>query len=147
MDIDSTIESPLLDGCYHIYLDIGANTGVHARKLFEPEKYPNSPYLPMFNNAFGDVEFRRNHTCAIGFELNPLHQDHLNNLQHSYNSKGWRTHFFAPSSEENSFQEEIKTTSEVICLFILFYYYLFTKKKKYERILKCKTSQYNQYRV
>ena len=100
--IDSSIEGLLLDGWYHIYFDIGANIGVHVRKLFEPEKYPNSPYVPIFDDVFGDVEFRRRHTCAIGFELNPVHSEHLTNLQHCYNSKGWRTHFFVPRAVGNS---------------------------------------------
>ena len=25
-----------LDGCYHVYLDVGANVGIQIRKLFEP---------------------------------------------------------------------------------------------------------------
>jgi len=28
-----------LDGCYHIYLDVGTNIGIQVRKLFEP-RYP-----------------------------------------------------------------------------------------------------------
>ena len=27
------------DGCYHIFLDMGANVGVHGRFLLEPDKY------------------------------------------------------------------------------------------------------------
>lgn len=39
----SPSEQPKLgDGCYHIFLDVGANIGVHTRFLFEPMKYPEA---------------------------------------------------------------------------------------------------------
>ena len=30
------------DGCYHVFLDVGANLGVHGHFLFELEKYPEA---------------------------------------------------------------------------------------------------------
>ena len=63
-----------LDGCYHVYLDVGTNVGIQIRKLYEPEKYPNASI-----HKFFDEHFKRNnvsssrHICAIGFEPNPRH--------------------------------------------------------------------------
>jgi hypothetical protein len=42
-----------LDGCYHVYLDVGSNVGVQVRKLFEPDLYPDAPVLEVFNSVFG----------------------------------------------------------------------------------------------
>ena len=28
------------DGCYHVFLDVGSNRGVHGRFFYEPELYP-----------------------------------------------------------------------------------------------------------
>ena len=28
------------DGCYHVFLDVGSNIGVHARFLYEPDLFP-----------------------------------------------------------------------------------------------------------
>ena len=44
-----------LDGCYHVYLDLGTNTGVQIRKLFEPHKFPSADVLPIFDKYFGPV--------------------------------------------------------------------------------------------
>ena len=38
-----------LDGCYHVYLDVGFNIGIQIRKLFEPEKYPGAYLHSIFN--------------------------------------------------------------------------------------------------
>ncbi len=45
--------SSLLDGCYHVYLDVGSNVGVQVRKLYEPELYPQAAVKPVFDEAFG----------------------------------------------------------------------------------------------
>ena len=42
-----------LDGCYHVYLDVGSNVGVQVRKLFQPEDYPRAKVLPVFEDFFG----------------------------------------------------------------------------------------------
>ena len=34
--------SKLGDGCYHVFLDIGSNIGIHGRFLYEPDRYPDS---------------------------------------------------------------------------------------------------------
>ena len=45
--------SDLLDGCRHVYLDVGSNIGVQVRKLYQPELYPGAGILPVFKEAFG----------------------------------------------------------------------------------------------
>jgi hypothetical protein len=43
------------DGCRYVFLDLGANVGVQARKLYEQEKYKNSAKSIMnhFSKHFG----------------------------------------------------------------------------------------------
>ena len=48
-----------LDGCQHVYLDMGTNTGVQIRKLFEPHLFPNASVLPIFDKFFGRAEKRK----------------------------------------------------------------------------------------
>ena len=49
----------ILDGCHHVYLDVGSNIGVQIRKLFEPEKFPNAGIHSFFQKSFGSIEKRR----------------------------------------------------------------------------------------
>ena len=44
-----------LDGCHHVYLDMGTNTGVQIRKLYEPHLFPNASVLPIFDKFFGPI--------------------------------------------------------------------------------------------
>lgn len=83
------------------FLDVGANVGTHVRKLFEPEKYPGSPYLKVFHESFGTPEHRARPTaetgiCAFGFEANPRHAARLQEISKAYNRKGWHVRFFSP---------------------------------------------------
>ena len=52
-----TPQNPL-DGCYHVYLDVGSNIGVQIRKLFEPENYPNATVLQIFNENFSHPQVK-----------------------------------------------------------------------------------------
>ena len=45
----------ILDGCYHVYLDVGSNIGVQVRKLYEPELYPKANVHVIFNSRFGSI--------------------------------------------------------------------------------------------
>ena len=47
-------ENNLLDGCYHVYLDVGSNIGVQVRKLFQPKEYPGAGAIKVFREAFGE---------------------------------------------------------------------------------------------
>ena len=44
-----------LDGCHHVYLDMGTNTGVQIRKLYQPHLFPNASVLPIFDKFFGPI--------------------------------------------------------------------------------------------
>ena len=51
---DKREEGKYGDGCYHVFLDIGANIGVHGRFLFEPDVYPNAILAHnVFDKHFG----------------------------------------------------------------------------------------------
>ena len=102
-----------LDGCYHVYLDVGSNVGIQVRKLYEPEKYPNAQIHDLFNSNFGSIEDRRLSTsnlsgiknfktvCAVGFEPNSKHTERLKSIEESYNKCGWFAHFFTESAVSN----------------------------------------------
>ena len=86
-----------LDGCYHVYLDVGTNIGIQVRKLFEPALYPNASVLSVFDAHFGpaDSEGRRQDTvCAVGVEPNPHHTSVLKGIEQAHKSCGWRTTFY-----------------------------------------------------
>ena len=93
-----------LDGCHHVYLDVGSNIGVQIRKLFEPERYPGAPIHSIFNQNFGTINERKSsHSghesflCAIGFEPNPRHAEYLKQIQKSYDECGWKVKFMTNS--------------------------------------------------
>ena len=66
-----------MDGCYHVYLDVGSNIGVQVRKLFEPHLYPKAKVQKIFDHFFGPIELRSESVCAVGFEPNPNHTTYL----------------------------------------------------------------------
>ena len=93
----------ILDGCYHVYLDVGSNIGVQIRKLFEPTKYPNAPVHSIFSSYFGTPEERHNSTegrvvCAVGFEPNPNHTQYLRKVESSYHKCGWRVNIMTETA-------------------------------------------------
>ena len=63
------------DGCVNVFVDAGANIGVHTRFLFEPAKYPDSSFTKVFNRSFGSIASNGMAplTCSLGFEPNPKH--------------------------------------------------------------------------
>jgi len=82
-----------LDGCKHVYLDMGTNTGVQIRKLFEPHLFPNASVLAVFDKFFGHIGERDlTNVCAVGFEPNVLHNEVLGRLQDHYQACGWRVY-------------------------------------------------------
>ena len=98
------LRTNILDGCFHVYLDVGTNIGVQIRKLFEPKKYPKANVHSIFNENFGSVEYRRmmqlehgNLVCAIGFEPNPHHADYLKQIESRYNQCGWKVKIMTQS--------------------------------------------------
>jgi len=78
-----------LDGCLHVYLDLGTNRGVQIRKLYEPSLFPLAPIHATFNKYFGDAEYRDPaDICSVGFEPNPAHEKHLKEMEEAYATCG-----------------------------------------------------------
>lgn len=78
------------DGCFSVFIDVGANVGVHGRFLFEPEKYNLSSFaVPLFEKKFGKKR-QNSDFCVIAIEANPKHWSRLEKLSSVYRSLGWR---------------------------------------------------------
>lgn len=89
----STSKPRLLDGCYHIFLDVGANIGVHGRFLFEPDKYNETVIAgKFFDQEFGKQRDNRDF-CVVAFEPNPRQKKRLESLANAYKAMGWRYHY------------------------------------------------------
>jgi FkbM family methyltransferase len=82
----------LADGCFHVFLDVGANMGVHGRFLLEPEKFPlANKSRAIFEGQFGKHRDNRDF-CAFEFEPNPRHKEKLEENRLAYEAMGWRYH-------------------------------------------------------
>ena len=95
-----------LDGCYHIYLDVGSNVGIQVRKLFEPKLYPESNIQSVFDKYYGKPEIngnRKETVCAVGFEPNPRHAATLKDIEQSHKACGWRTHFYTKTAAAHDY--------------------------------------------
>jgi Methyltransferase FkbM domain len=82
-------KAKLADGCHHVFLDVGANIGIHARFLFESELYPDAAALKWFDDAYGTSRDNRD-ICVFAFEPNPKHTQRLHDLSEAYAAMGWR---------------------------------------------------------
>lgn len=91
-----------LNGCYHIFLDVGSNIGNTIRKLYEPHLFINASYLPIFNKYFGDSESVPT-VCSVGFEPNPRHVKTLQEIQTAYQKCGWKTVFHTSTAAAHSY--------------------------------------------
>jgi len=96
----------IFKGCSKIFIDVGSNAGTHIRKLFEPEKYPRSPYLKVFETAFGAPSLRHKASaetgiCAFGFDANPRFVSRYQEIEEAYSQQGWRARWFAPFAVSN----------------------------------------------
>ena len=89
----ATTSHRLGDGCYHVFLDMGSNRGVHGRFLFEPEKYPNNLIGPIFDEAFGNMSRQKMPICVFAFEPNPVHIEKQRATEKAYRLMGWRYTF------------------------------------------------------
>ena len=59
------VENPL-DGCLHVFLDLGSNRGVQIRKLYEPHVFPLAPVLPLYQRFFGKYQDRNlQEICSV----------------------------------------------------------------------------------
>ena len=94
--------SRLGDGCYHVFMDVGANIGIHGRFLFEPHMYPLSKIsVPFFDYKYGKDRANEDY-CVFAFEANPSHWPRLKNLSDAYAAVGWRLNYVqAAVSDQN----------------------------------------------
>lgn len=82
--------SKLGDGCYHVFLDVGANIGIHARFLYEPDRYPKSKSSrATFAREFGYPRDNRDY-CVFAFEPNPKFEKRHLDMEKAYAAMGWR---------------------------------------------------------
>jgi hypothetical protein len=78
------------DGCYHVFLDVGSNIGVHVRFLMESQHYPKSKgAVKIFEDLFGSERDNRDF-CIFSFEPNPVHRRRHTGLRDAYKSMGWK---------------------------------------------------------
>jgi len=96
----------MFENCSKLFIDLGSNAGTHIRKLFEPDKYPQSKYSQVFDDAFGSSSFRQNSSaitgiCAFGFEANPRFVSRYHDIEAAYHRQGWRARWFAPAAVSN----------------------------------------------
>jgi FkbM family methyltransferase len=81
------------DGCYHVFLDVGSNIGIHGRFLYEPDLYPDSTSsVAQFALEFG---YPRDNSlfCVFAFEPNPKFSKRHRDLERAYDAMGWRYKF------------------------------------------------------
>ena len=102
----TSLETPptkLGDGCYHIFLDVGANIGVHGRFLYEPDQYPDATVArALFDAQFGTQRDNRDF-CVFAFEPNPSQHEKIRAKEAAYAAMGWRYHLIPHGvSDENS---------------------------------------------
>ena len=87
-----TTGDKLADGCYHVFLDVGANIGVHGRFLYEPDQYPDAQRSGvLFDQEFGTPRDNRDF-CVFVFEPNPSHHAKIQAKADAYQAMGWRYH-------------------------------------------------------
>jgi len=82
--VESVGPNPL-DGCLHVYLDMGTNTGVQLRKLYESQLFSDAPVIPVFEKFFGK---NKKDVCTVGFEPHPSFSPGLKNLESHYQACG-----------------------------------------------------------
>ena len=55
-----------LDGCLHVFIDLGSNRGLQIRKLYEPHTFPLAPIQPLYQRFFGKPENRNlQEICSV----------------------------------------------------------------------------------
>lgn len=91
----ASISEHITSGCFDIFLDVGANIGVHGRFLLQPEQYINADVsTSIFNKYFGPPSSRDNrYLCVFAFEPNPVFNARHKELESFYKRQGWRYHY------------------------------------------------------
>jgi len=88
--VDSHSSVSIADGCRYVYLDVGANIGVHNRFLFEPASYMKKDATAALFDDYFPADRRRPDVCAFAFEPSKKHKQRLHDLQKAYERQGWR---------------------------------------------------------
>jgi len=87
---EACMKRRLADGCYHVFLDVGSNVGVHGRFLLEPDKYNETwAAVTLFEREFGKKRDNRDF-CVFAFEPNPAHIERQKEISSAYKAMGWR---------------------------------------------------------
>ena len=95
--------------CKTIFVDMGANIGMHARFLFEPNLYPASgkqalkEMYQLFESHFGSPSSRSLPTnssgiCVFGFEANAKQQKRLEQISRYFGDKGMVVQYQCPKA-------------------------------------------------
>ena len=92
-----------LDGCRHVFLDVGANVGMNFHHLFQwnapHHRYRHGAMQQWFDQYFGlSRDLRRASVCAIGIEANPHHTATLTALGAQYRQQGVRAYFMTETA-------------------------------------------------
>ena len=59
-------EANPLNGCLHVFIDLGSNRGLQIRKLYEPHTFPLAPIQPLYQRFFGKPEERNlQEICSV----------------------------------------------------------------------------------
>jgi len=86
---DEEVSTNPLDGCLHVFLDLGSNRGLQIRKLYEPHTFPLAPIQPLYQRFFGPTEERNlQEICSVSVEPNSKHASHLKKLSEAYATCG-----------------------------------------------------------
>jgi len=86
---DEEVSVNPLDGCLHVFIDLGSNRGLQIRKLYEPHTFPLAPIQPLYQRFFGSSEDRNlQEICSVSVEPNSKHAAHLKKLSEAYATCG-----------------------------------------------------------
>jgi len=86
---DEEVSVNPLDGCLHVFIDLGSNRGLQIRKLYEPHTFPLAPIQPLYQRFFGPPEDRNlQEICSVSVEPNSKHAAHLKKLSEAYATCG-----------------------------------------------------------
>ena len=99
--VNSELSSVRLgDGCRHVFLDVGANRGLHVRYLMEGrDVFPQAWYIDWyFDQTFGPQFVNDTTVCAFAFEPNPLHDQRLRQLSMRLRAKGRRVEIISAAA-------------------------------------------------
>ena len=93
----------LLDGCRHVFLDVGANVGINHHHLFRwnapHHQYRHGAMQSLFDRYFGHTKAaRRASVCSVGIEANPNHAPPLEQLGRMLRRHGMRAHFLTETA-------------------------------------------------